>query len=61
MQRDLLLTQELSTAHLRLAMGDREGRIAIWNAPSRQVTDWMATGRHPRSLLSLLVAAEETL
>lgn len=44
MQRDLLLTQELSTAHLRLAVGDRQGRIAIWDAPSRQVTDWMATG-----------------
>jgi hypothetical protein len=43
MQKDLL-TQELSTAHLRLAVGDRQGRIAIWDAPSRQVTDWMATG-----------------
>ncbi|KAH9305181.1 hypothetical protein KI387_009585, partial [Taxus chinensis] len=39
MQKDL--TQELSTAHLRLAVGDRQGRIAIWDAGSGQVTHWL--------------------
>lgn len=38
-QRDL--TQEFSKAHLRLAVGDRQGRIAIWNVGSGEVTTWL--------------------
>eukprot|EP01018_Ginkgo_biloba_P039533 Gb_06602 [translate_table: standard] len=40
MQRDIL-TQELSTLHLLLAVGDRQGRIAIWDTGSRNVINWL--------------------
>ena len=35
------ITQELSTAHLRLAMGYRQGWIVVWDTGSRQVTHQM--------------------
>ncbi|CAM6125774.1 unnamed protein product [Calypogeia fissa] len=39
MSRDL--TQEVSTAHLRLAVGDRHGRIAIWDAAVKDIVSWL--------------------
>nr|DAD44949.1 TPA_asm: hypothetical protein HUJ06_003179 [Nelumbo nucifera] len=40
LRRDLL-TQEPSNSHLLIAVGDRQGRIAIWDFRLRQVLVWM--------------------
>eukprot|EP00250_Pteridium_aquilinum_P015429 c22572_g1_i1 orf=475-4656(+) len=40
LQRDL--TQESSTAHLRLAVGDKQGRIAIWNVGTGEINTWLS-------------------
>ncbi|WOK98642.1 hypothetical protein Cni_G07354 [Canna indica] len=39
--RDLSFYDDPSTSHLRLAAGDRQGRIAIWDLRSRQVLLWL--------------------
>ncbi|MQL84597.1 hypothetical protein Taro_017099 [Colocasia esculenta] len=39
--RDLLALDEPSTSHLRLAVGDRQGRIAIWDFRFRRVLLWL--------------------
>ncbi|KAL2631416.1 hypothetical protein R1flu_016102 [Riccia fluitans] len=39
MSRDL--TQEVSTSHLRLAVGDRQGRVAIWDTAAKDIVVWM--------------------
>lgn len=36
------LTQESPTAHLRLAVGDRQGRIAIWNVGTEEINTWLS-------------------
>lgn len=35
------VTQDFSTAHLQLAVGDRQGRIAIWDVASGDVCTWL--------------------
>jgi hypothetical protein len=35
------LTQDFSTAHLQLAAGDRQGRIAIWDVASGDACTWL--------------------
>lgn len=40
LQRDL--TQESPTAHLRLAVGDKQGRIAIWNVGTGEISTWLS-------------------
>uniref|UniRef100_A0A1D1YAN9 WD repeat-containing protein 11 n=1 Tax=Anthurium amnicola TaxID=1678845 RepID=A0A1D1YAN9_9ARAE len=39
--RDLLTLDDPSTSHLRLAVGDRQGRIAVWDFRSRRVLLWL--------------------
>ncbi|XP_042424399.1 WD repeat-containing protein 11-like isoform X2 [Zingiber officinale] len=39
--RDLSSHEDPFTSHLRLAAGDRQGRIAIWDLRSRQVLLWL--------------------
>ncbi|BFI33782.1 hypothetical protein AXG93_59s1230 [Marchantia polymorpha subsp. ruderalis] len=39
MSRDL--TQEASTSHLRLAVGDRQGRVAIWDTAMKDIVIWL--------------------
>ncbi|KAL3689312.1 hypothetical protein R1sor_015621 [Riccia sorocarpa] len=39
MSRDL--TQEVSTSHLRLAVGDRQGRVAIWDTAAKDIVVWL--------------------
>nr|XP_009381634.1 PREDICTED: WD repeat-containing protein 11 isoform X1 [Musa acuminata subsp. malaccensis] len=39
--RDLSSYDDPSTSHLRLAVGDRQGRIAIWDLRSRQIILWL--------------------
>lgn len=35
------ITQEVSTTHLRLAVGDRHGRIAIWDTALKDIVSWL--------------------
>ncbi|MCO5554087.1 hypothetical protein L7F22_007613 [Adiantum nelumboides] len=39
LQRDLTL--ESPTAHLRLAVGDKQGRIALWNVGTGEISTWL--------------------
>lgn len=39
--RDLLIIDDPSTSNLLLAVGDRQGRIAIWDFRSRRVLQWL--------------------
>ncbi|KAG1346198.1 hypothetical protein COCNU_06G000270 [Cocos nucifera] len=39
--RDLSALDDASNSHLRLAVGDRQGRIALWDFRSRQVLLWL--------------------
>lgn len=36
-----LAAQDFSTAHLQLAVGDRQGRVAIWDVASGDVCTWL--------------------
>ncbi|XP_008809225.1 WD repeat-containing protein 11 isoform X2 [Phoenix dactylifera] len=41
LSRDLSALDDASNSHLRLAVGDRQGRIALWDFRSRQVLLWL--------------------
>ncbi|KAJ0985697.1 hypothetical protein J5N97_004053 [Dioscorea zingiberensis] len=53
--RDLSTQDEPSNSHLRLAVGDRQGRIAIWDVRSRLVLQWLEldSGGADRSRLGI--------
>ncbi|PKA64675.1 hypothetical protein AXF42_Ash007422 [Apostasia shenzhenica] len=41
LSRDLSALDDHSTSHLRIAAGDRQGRIAIWDFRSRSIVLWL--------------------
>lgn len=54
-----LAAQDFSTAHLHLAVGDRHGRVAIWDVATGDVCTWLEVEgktRHSRPLLGVWTA-----